>query len=63
MRQTMNTTPPTPHLDAATPQPTSPQGAICVESLFAGAREVTLTYREQDYRLRITRNSKLILTK
>ncbi|HDZ21480.1 hypothetical protein LCGC14_0124680 [marine sediment metagenome] len=33
------------------------------EKLFGGAREVRLIYRSEEYRLRITRNSKLILTK
>jgi len=34
-----------------------------VESLFAGAREIRLIHDGQEYRLRITRNGKLILTK
>ncbi len=34
-----------------------------VEKLFGGAQEVRLIYRSEEYRLRITRNSKLILTK
>ncbi len=33
------------------------------EVLFAGTRELKLIYRDEEYRLRITRNSKLILTK
>ena len=33
------------------------------ESLFAGGRELKLIYRDEEYRLSITRNSKLILTK
>ncbi|HDY65777.1 MAG TPA: hemin uptake protein HemP [Phycisphaerae bacterium] len=36
---------------------------IDVEQLLAGKREVCLCYRDEEYRLRITRNSKLILTK
>ncbi len=34
-----------------------------VEALFAETREVRLIYRSAEYRLRLTRNSKLILTK
>lgn len=33
------------------------------EELFKGSREVKLFHRCQEYRLRITRNEKLILTK
>lgn len=36
---------------------------IEAESLFAGAREVRLLYHNEEYRLSITRNGKLILTK
>lgn len=36
---------------------------IDAEDLFAGDREVRLIFRSEEYRLRITRNSKLILTK
>lgn len=34
-----------------------------VSSLFAGRRELCLIHDCQEYRLRITRNNKLILTK
>lgn len=37
--------------------------AVDVEDLFAGACEIRLIYRSEEYRLRITRNRKLILTK
>jgi hemin uptake protein HemP len=33
------------------------------EALFAGAKELILVLKGQDYRLRLTRNGKLILTK
>jgi len=33
------------------------------EELFAGSRELKLIFRDEEYRLSITRNSKLILTK
>lgn len=36
---------------------------IQVEELMAGAREVILRYRGESYRLRVTRNAKLILHK
>ncbi len=39
------------------------QPNIDVEQLLAGRREVRLCYRNEEYRLRITKNSKLILTK
>ena len=31
--------------------------------LFAGGTELKMVYKDQEYRLRITRNDKLILTK
>ncbi len=34
-----------------------------VEALFGGKREIRLVFRGEEYRLRITRNQKLILTK
>ncbi|HHH76205.1 MAG TPA: hemin uptake protein HemP [Phycisphaerae bacterium] len=39
------------------------QGSLSVEDLFSGRQEVRLSYEGQEYRLRITRNRKLILTK
>ena len=33
------------------------------DDLFAGEREILITHRGEDYRLRVTRNGKLILTK
>ena len=33
------------------------------EDLFKGGQEVVITHGNEDYRLRITRNDKLILTK
>ncbi len=52
-------------------QPTRPPGdrlqpqppRLDAEALFAGTREVRLIFRNEEYRLRITRNRKLILTK
>ena len=37
--------------------------ALDAESLFAGSRELRVIYKGEEYRLRITRNDKLILTK
>ena len=34
-----------------------------VQELLGGQREVVLRHRSEEYRLRLTRNSKLILTK
>lgn len=49
-------------LDTARPKPlTSPP--IEARTLFNGQREVAIRFRDQVYRLRITRNDKLILTK
>ena len=36
---------------------------IDVANLFAGKREVVIVHRGEEYRLRITRQEKLILTK
>lgn len=44
--------------------PQKPDDALlCVEQLFAGRRELRLRMGNEEYRLRITRNDKLILTK
>lgn len=37
--------------------------AVLAERLFGGAKEIVIRHRGDDYRLRITRNDKLILTK
>lgn len=42
--------------------PASP-GAVSAELLFRGAKEIVIRHQGDDYRLRITRNDKLILTK
>ncbi len=56
-------TPPRP----PTPRPeegiTREQRRIAVEELFAGARELRIVHGEEEYRLSLTRNGKLILTK
>ena len=38
-------------------------GAVSAELLFRGAKEIVIRHQGDDYRLRITRNDKLILTK
>jgi hemin uptake protein HemP len=38
-------------------------GVIETETLFAGRSEIRVLHRGQEYRLRITRQGKLILTK
>jgi len=47
----------------AQPGSSSQPPVLEVEQLFKGRREIRLFYRRQEYRLRITRNQKLILTK
>lgn len=42
---------------------TTKPSLLHVEELFSGRQEVRLSYEGQEYRLRITRNRKLILTK
>lgn len=41
----------------------SSRGAVSAELLFCGAKEIVIRHQGDDYRLRITRNDKLILTK
>lgn len=36
---------------------------VSAELLFGGAKEIVIRHQGDDYRLRITRNDKLILTK
>ncbi|MDP2029818.1 MAG: hemin uptake protein HemP [Thiobacillus sp.] len=40
-----------------------PPGAITTDSLFQGRQEILINHNGEHYRLRITKNSKLILTK
>ena len=42
---------------------TLPSGAIPTDFLFDGAQEALISHNGEHYRLRITRNGKLILTK
>jgi hemin uptake protein HemP len=49
----------------ALPEEQVPAGeqVLASETLFAGRKEVVIRHEEHDYRLRITRQNKLILTK
>lgn len=48
---------------SAAPSARKAHARIRVSDLLHGAREVTLEHDGQDYRLRVTANGKLILTK
>jgi hemin uptake protein HemP len=60
---------PLAHNDLSSRQPaepgkrTLPSGAIPTDFLFQGGQEVLISHGGERYRLRITRNGKLILTK
>ena len=45
------------------PAEREPQRRHTSEALLAGSREVIIEHRGEDYRLRLTANGKLILTK
>lgn len=51
--------------DPVHPRPTfpAPPPALSSGSLFQGAREIVIRHDGQDYRLRVTSQNKLILTK
>lgn len=52
------------HLRTTTsPETTTPKVRILVSDLLQGGREAILVHDGSDYRLRITANGKLILTK
>jgi hemin uptake protein HemP len=53
-----------PHANRAT-NASAPNGAQRIDShrLLAGGRELVIDHAGQEYRLRLTRNDKLILTK
>ncbi len=52
---------PEPSRDASTRAPE--RRAVTSVDLFQGQREVVILHRDEEYRLRITRAGKLILTK
>jgi len=43
--------------------PETPQRVLCSDSLFQGARELRIAHGGETYRLTVTRQGKLILTK
>lgn len=53
----------TPPHGSTDPSDAAPLRRLLATELFAGAREVIIVHRDQEYRLRITSNDKLILTK
>ena len=54
-----------PSMDSHSPAPTQPRAAIEIDSLrlLQGRRELRIRHGNETYRLRHTRNDKLILTK
>jgi hemin uptake protein HemP len=57
----MEPTPPDPTRGAATPP--ALRRSVASDNLFQGLRELIILHRNEEYRLRITRAGKLILTK
>ena len=55
--------PPAPPKDVAPAPASLDEPVLASETLFAGRREVVIRHDGHDYRLRITRQNKLILTK
>jgi hemin uptake protein HemP len=43
--------------------PKAPRRSVASDDLFQGVRELVILHRDEEYRLRITRAGKLILTK
>jgi hemin uptake protein HemP len=54
---------PVPHPSTEPGQRPCPPDAIPAELLFQGGKEILVAHGGETYRLRITRNGKLILTK
>lgn len=46
-----------------TPEPASTKAGIPTQHLFQGHQEIVIDHKGESYRLRITKNDKLILTK
>ncbi len=55
--------PPSIRAPAESGQRTFPSGIIQTDSLFQGSQEILISHNGEHYRLRITKNGKLILTK
>jgi hemin uptake protein HemP len=47
----------------APPRAAVPRAAVRSDDLFRGTHEIVIVHRDEEYRLRITRAGKLILTK
>lgn len=61
---TMPTQPlPSVHCPVEPGQRIFPPGAISTDFLFQGSQEILIAHNGEHYRLRITKNGKLILTK
>lgn len=54
---------PAPHSPDAPFRPAHPSGVIATDALFRGQNEIFIHHNGEHYRLRITKNGKLILTK
>lgn len=62
--EAMQTQPPSSsRFPAGSGQRTCPPGVIPADHLFQGSQEILIGHNSETYRLRITRNGKLILTK
>jgi hypothetical protein len=55
--------PAAPGLPVGPRQPSCPLGTFPADRLFQGRQEVLIAHQGETYRLRITKNGKLILTK
>ena len=62
-RATADTSPLSDRLPAEPGQRTCPPDAVPADLLFRGRQEILIGHKGETYRLRITRNDKLILTK
>jgi hypothetical protein len=60
---TMQTQPSSSRLPDEPGQRTFPPGIIPTDFLFRGNQEILISHKGEHYRLRITKNGKLILTK
>jgi hemin uptake protein HemP len=58
-----NPLPPSPRQPGESAPRACPPDVIPANALLRGSQEIRITHRGETYRLRITRNDKLILTK
>jgi hemin uptake protein HemP len=59
----MNAIPTPPDSRAASSESSPPSTVLTTEHLFGQSREIAILHQGETYRLRITKNDKLILTK